>query len=164
VSYSTPASVRQALVPSSDGSLPETATHTAADLTDVQLQDAIAEADAVIDSYIGGFYGVPVAMVNGATPHPVDFWSRNIAAYNATLAFRGSQDFADTDPVARRYKDTMQALAGVSTGTLKLQLPDNTSDNAAAGAGAPLNPYVGDLWTPDDFDLCPITYYPWRSF
>lgn len=152
--YSTPALVRKALVPTSDGSLPTSATNTAADLTDAQLTDAIAEADALIDGYIGGYYAVPVANDSGGNvPHPLDFWSRNIAAYNATLAWRGSLDFADQDPVARRFKDTLDALTAVSKGQLRLQIPDNATGNSATEAGEPFNPYVGDLWTPDDFSL-----------
>lgn len=155
MAYSTPAMVRQALVPTADGSLPDPPTHTAADLTNAQLQDAINEADAMIDGYIGGFYAVPVSAVNGATPHPLDYWSRNLAAYAATCTFRGSMDFADTDPVARRYRETVGALKDVSGGRLRLQLPQNVGPNAAAGAAPPVNPYIGDLWTPDDFDITP---------
>lgn len=154
MAYSTPASVRKALVPTSDGSLPATPTNTAADLPDEQLSDAIAEADSEVDSYLGNFYAVPVALnTDGTAPGPIGFWSRNIAAYNATLAYRGSLDFPDTDPIARRYKDTLAALQKVAAGQIKLQLTDNSSGNAAAIASTPYNPYVGDLWTPDDFDL-----------
>ena len=153
--YSTPAMVRLALVPSGDGSLPNPASHTAADLTDAQLTDAIAEADALIDGYIGGYYAVPVTAVAGAIPHPVDLWSRTIAAYLASCTYRGSLDFADTDPIARRYKDVLQALKDVSAGRLRLQLPQNVGPNSATAAGAPYNPYAGDLWTPDDFSITP---------
>ena len=153
MAYSTPSLVRQALVPTGDGSLPNPASHTAADLSDAQLMDAIAEADALIDGYVGGYYAVPVGPVAGATPHPIDYWSRTVAAYLATCTFRGSMDFTDTDPIARRYKDVLQALKDVSAGRLRLQLPQNTGPNSATAAGAPYNPYVGELWTPDDFDL-----------
>lgn len=153
MAYSTPKMVRQALVPSSDGSQPDPLSNTAADLSDAQLNDAIAEADSTIDGYLGGFYAVPVALVGNAVPHPLDYWSRNIASYSATLSYRGSMDFSDTDPVARRYKDTMAALQAVSAGKLKLQLPENFSGYGSTGAGPAQNPYDGDLWTPDDFNL-----------
>lgn len=157
MSYSTPANVRMALVPSSNGAIPNPASNTAADLTDAQLTDAIAEADSLIDSFIGGYYAVPVAAVGTptATPHPIDFWSRTIAAYYATLTYRQSLDFTDTDPIARRYKDTLAMLQAVSQGKMKLQLPDNTSGNSATEAGSPSNPYAGDLWDPTDFSLYP---------
>lgn len=160
MAYSTAAMVRQALVPSSDGSQPATPTNTAADLTDAQLADSIAEADALIDGYIGGYYAVPVVGyldANGnppaTVPAPINYWSRNIAAYNASLAYRGSMDFADQDPIARRFKDTLDALTAVSTGKMRLQLPQNTGVNSATEAGNVFNPYDGDLFTPDDFDL-----------
>lgn len=161
MSYSTPAQVRRALVPSSDGTQPTTPTNTAADLSDEQLQDSIDEADSTIDSYIGGFYAVPVTILDangqptGSTPHPLDFWSRNIAAYAASLSYRQSQDFTDTDPVARRYKDTLASLQAVAAGRMKLQIPDNVSGNSAVGVGHAYNPYEGDLWDPTDFSLEP---------
>lgn len=164
--YSSPAMVRMALVPSSDGSKPDPPSNTGADLSDAQLSDAIAEADSVIDSYIGHYYAVPVAPILsgenedgitvGAIPHPVDYWSRNIAAYNATLSFREGQDFADTDPVARRYSATMLALTAVMRGQATLQIPDNTGPAAATGAGQPVNPYAGDLFDPRDWNLRPL--------
>lgn len=170
MSYSTVQTVRLALYPlsgSDDGSNPPaTPSNTAADLSNTQLQDAIEEADAVIDSYIGKFYATPVVPIIagtdedgtvGAIPHPIDYWSRNIAAYNATLAFRQGQDFADQDPVARRYTATMTALTMVAKGQATLQLPENTSPNAAAGAGQPVNPYAGDLFDPNDWNLRPIS-------
>lgn len=169
MAYSTPAMVRQALVPSSDGSQPppENPTFTAADLSDEQLADAINEADSTIDSYIGRFYAVPVAAVLsdsdedgavGTIPHPIDYWSRNLAAYFATISYRGSQDFADSDPVQRRYDATMAALKMVVAGTAQLQLPRNMTDNAATGAAPAYNPYAGDLFTIDYFDLAPARY------
>lgn len=155
--YTVVSEVRLALVPSSDGAIPATPSNTAADLVDTQLQDAINEAASQIDSYIGRFYAVPVAAVGNpaAIPHPIDFWCRNIAAYNATLTYRGSQDFSDDDPIARRWKATMDALSLVATGKVALQIPDNTSEHSASGVGPAYNPYIGDLWTPDDFSLSP---------
>lgn len=166
MSYSTPAMVRQALVPSSDGTQPtgSNLTHTAADLSDAQLQDSINEADAMIDGYIGGVYTTPVAQVAGLTPHPIDYLSRNIAAYNATLAFRGSMDFTDTDPVARRYRDSEAFLKGVGTNRISLPIPRNVGGAGATTSVAPaFNPYTGDLWTPDDFSIRPAnrSTYPW---
>ncbi|MGE5612683.1 MAG: phage protein Gp36 family protein [Bacillota bacterium] len=169
MSYSTVAEVRRALVPTlsnTDAADPPTnASRTAADFTNDQLQDAIAEADAVIDGYIGRFYAVPVQQIpdpatqppgSGAliVPHPLDYWSRNIAAYNATLVYRGSLDFTDNDPVARRYKDTLFALQQVAAGKMQIQyIAENTSETAATGAGSAINPYIGDLFTIDEFDL-----------
>lgn len=162
MAYSTPSMVRKALVPSSDGTQPEPLTHSAADMSDDQLKDAIAEADSTIDGYLGARYTVPVAVVadglgedgeDGSIPHPVDYWSRTIAAYLATLTYRRSADFADTDPIARRYKDVMAQLQGVSAGKVTLNLPSSTTSASGVSAGPAVNPYVGDLWQPEDFDL-----------
>lgn len=165
MAYSTPAMVRQALVPGSDGTQ-TTNSGTAADLDDTQLTDEIAEADAMIDSYIARYYAVPVAVkiagddedgTDGSIPHPIDYWSRNIAAYNATLTFRKNLDFQETDPVARRYNATMTALTAVSRGQATLQLPDNRTPNSGSGAGTPVNPYVGNLFDARDWNLRPLT-------
>jgi phage gp36-like protein len=158
MAYSTPAIVRKALVPTADGSLPATPSHTAADLSDPQLIDHIAEADAIIDGYIARFYVVPVGETSpGVTPVPISYWSRDIAAYLASCTYRGSMDFTDNDPVARRYKAVMDALKDVSAGKVKLNLPlaAGTGSTAAGGAGPALNPYVGDLWAPGDFGVQP---------
>lgn len=163
MAYSTPAMVRYALVPSATDpeDVPATPTNTAADLTNEQLNDAIAEADSLIDGYIGRYYAVPVELDPlGNVPSPIGYWSRTIAAYLATCTYRGSLDFSDTDPVARRYKDVLGALSDVSKGVLGLQIPDNTSGNAATGAGHAINPYRGQLFNPNDFDLGPANYDP----
>lgn len=172
--YSTVIEVRNALSPGdwADGNPPEdddgdtttddVITGTAADLTNAQLLDAIAEADSLIDSYIGGKYVVPVInQADGtpypATPHPLDFWSRNIAAYNATLTNSRRQDFADTDPVARRYNATMIALTAVRDGKSVLSIPENSAgDNSTVGAGPVFNNYgPGALFPTCDFDINP---------
>lgn len=161
MAYSTPAMVRLALVPTTDGSQPAEPTDTAADLSDEQLADAITEADSTIDGYIGAYYAVPVGNAeDGSVPHPLDYWSRNLAVYNATLVYRGSMDFAETDPITRRYSDTIAQLQAVSNGKMRLQLPENTSGNSGVEAGPPFNPYVGDLFEPDDFDIRPTSDLP----
>lgn len=163
--YTTPAEVRSALSPMADPDQEGVQTGTAADLSDTQLQDAIEEAMSFIDTYIGTRYVVPVAPVNGTDsngqpiqviPHPIDFWCRNIAAYNATLAYRGSQDFAESDPVARRYAATFAALQQVAAGTATLSLPENTGGTATDASGSPVNPYSGEMFSTDEFDLVKV--------
>ena len=154
MSYSTPAAVRLAITQTTDGQQPVGATSgTAADLSDTQLQDAIGEADSMIDVYLGSVYTTPVALVGGVVPHPLDYWSRNIAAYNATLAFRQSLDFTDNDPIARRYLATMDALKQVAAGSILLPFPVDTSGSQREMVGAPVNPYTGQLWTADSWNL-----------
>lgn len=159
MSYSTPFDVRAAVNPNGGtDDPPDDLTHTAADLSNGEIQNAIDEADSTIDSFIGSRYPTPVALVAGAVPHPLDYWSRNIAAYNATLTQRGSADFADTDPIARRYNATMLVLTAVRDG--KAQIPNMTESGAGAtgegaGAGSPYNQYTGSLFDADDFSLVP---------
>lgn len=156
MAYSTVSAVRLALVPTTDGSQPPTIpSNTAADLSNAQISDHIAEADALIDGYLAGRYSTPV-LASGdpaAIPAPVNYWSRNIAAYEATCTFRGSMDFTDNDPVARRYKATMDALKDVAKGSITLDLPGVGSEVSpgSGGAGPAFNPYEGDLWQPVDF-------------
>lgn len=166
MAYSTVVEVRNALSPApnsapwEDGDQPDSSdpTGTAADLSNGQLEDAIAEADALIDSFLGALYVVPV--INGpdgtvylAVPHPLDYWSRNIAAYNATLTYRKSQDFTDDDPVARRYKATYGYLLLVQQGKIVLSIPPSIADTAGEGAGPVINPNQGALFLPADFSL-----------
>lgn len=161
--YSTVVEVRTALAPGdwADDNAPDvnSSTNSAADLGNAQLVDAISEADSKIDSYIGGRYITPV--VNGfdglpyvSTPHPLDYWSRNIAAYLATLTFRKGQDLDDTDPVVRRYAATVVDLTAVRDGKATINIPDNEGNSGTAGAGDVFNRYTGgDMFQPRDFEL-----------
>lgn len=168
MSYSTVVEVRNALSPApsgapwEDGDQPDAnnPTNTAADLTNNQLLDSIAEADALIDSFLAAYYLTPVVFeADGVTPYPAPivplaYWSRNLAAYYATLVFRKSMDFTDQDPVARRYNATMGYLNLVQQGKLVLPFPPTISDSAGEGAGGPINVYGGsDMFQPCDFDL-----------
>lgn len=128
-------------------------------MTNALLIDAIAQADSIIDGYLGALYVVPVVNDSSGvpyvtTPHPLDFWSRDLAAYYATLTYRRSQDFTDQDPIARRFNATMLALNATAKGTMVLSIPGNASDTAGEGAGSPINVYGGrDMFQPRDFSL-----------
>lgn len=156
--YCEPAAVRNALAPGDwdeeQGPDPDQPTGTAADLDDEQITDAINEADSTIDTYLSGQYVTPVAA--DPTPHPIDFWSRNIAAFNATLRFRQNQDLTDTDPVMIRYRATMAALIAVRDGKAVLEIPIVTGTASSIGAQAPRNPYEGSLFGAADWDLSPV--------
>jgi phage gp36-like protein len=157
VAYSTVISVRTAVSPDvpQEGfdNPPSTPTHTAADLSNGTLTDAIAEADATIDSYLANRYVTPVDTTNGV-PHPIDFWSRNIAAYLATLTYRKSKDVSVDDPIVRRYTATMQALTSVQRNLASLPLPElSTSSEGPEAAGDAINQYSGHLFDSVEFDL-----------
>lgn len=141
--YSTPADVRSAVSPDlADPAQPST-DQTAARLDDTKLDDAIAQADSRIDSYISRYYVTPVPGDGGSPevfPDAVRFLSRDLAAYFATLTVRKSQDLTPNDPVARRYADAMALLTGVRDGKATLDIPTPTQDgDVQAGVGQPIN-------------------------
>lgn len=159
--YSTPLMIRQAVAPRDwvTQPTPTDSTNTCADMTDEQLKDAIAEADSTIDGYLARYYKTPVeAALPAGQIHPVDYWSRNLAAYNATLTYSERLDFTDQDPIARRFLATMDLLKQVANGTLTLdglKLPGDGGSATASGASAPHQPYTGDLFDAADFNLSP---------
>ena len=132
-------------------------SQTAADLPEPQLNDAIAEASSLVDSAIGGRYLTPVAPVDQSAPtifpHPIDFYTRDIAAYLATCTYRGSVDFTNDDPIYRRYAVALAALNDVKNGVGVLPIPEVDPNTGATGVGEPVNPYLGKLFGPEDFDL-----------
>ena len=155
--YSSVASVRAALTP---GSLPEDGS-TASGLQDEQIRDAINEADAVIDSHIGSVYTVPVAYdespLDTVAVAPVRFWSRNIAAYLATLTFKRNKDVGKDEPVRLRYDGTMALLVAIRDG--KATVPSLPIPGDEDGDGAQVfQLYDGELFTEADQGLGPEGY------
>ena len=150
MSYSTTEDVRNALAPTLAA-----ANSTASGLTDEQIEDAIAEADGRIDSYIGARYVTPVLAVGlpPLVPSVIVYLSRDIAAYMATLTFRRSKDMTDQDPVYRRFAEAKASLIAVSKGQASLPIPENTGNAASQGAGQAINPYAGNLFVDRDFSL-----------
>lgn len=158
MAYSQPNDIRNALAPgpwpyTGGGSAPKTGT--AADLGDPQLVDAISEADAQIDLMLNRRYATPVADTD--VPNLVRWWSRDIAAYYATLTYRKGRDLTAQDPVALRYNSAIVALTAVRDGKNLLNLPEPTSaagdTGSVSGASAPINPYNGTLFGPCDVGL-----------
>lgn len=144
--YSTVPDVRDALTPGgvSDDS------GTASGLRDGQISDAIREADAVIDTYIGGRYATPVAGALSGDFEPLRSWSRNIATYNATLTYRKGLELAERHPVQLRCSATMDQLKKVADGSLTLPIPGAPEDQAPGDATV-VNQYSGTLFWPGDF-------------
>lgn len=136
MAYTTVARVREALEPDTPlGDQP--ADDTAASLSDAQLADAIAEADARIDSYLAARYTLPVpadAVLTLEAIAPVRFWSRNIAAYLASLTLYRSALMEPTNPVYLRMQDTMRDMVAARDGKLLLPIPVETApDDDQAG-------------------------------
>lgn len=138
MSYSQVGDVREALTPGAG----TTGTNTAADLSDDQITDAIAEADAVIGGFVGGTYTTP--------PSLVTYWSRDIAAFLATLTWRKSKDVSNDDPIVRRYQLALLQLQGIAKGNTLVPPPDQSNNE---GVGYVSNQYDGSLFQAYQFDL-----------
>lgn len=152
--YSNVEDVRNALTPGADSD----DTSTASGLEDEQINDAIQEADAIIDSWISGVVVVPSVIdddnPDGIAPYPVRYYSRNIAAWLATLTFKRNQDVPPDDPVRLRYVETMKLIERIATGDYVLPNPPFVPPESAEGqGGAIFNQYEGTLFGPDDFGL-----------
>lgn len=153
MSYCTLPKLIEALRPSQ---LPDSVpAQTAADLEAHQLNDAIEHASSMVDTYISGRYKTPVAPQGEppVIPHPIDYWTRDIAAYLATCVWRGSADFTNDDPIYRRFAIAMTGLTNIQNGSGTLNIPPVDSATGGAGVGEPVNPYLGKLFGPEDFDL-----------
>lgn len=141
MAYSTAVDVREALSPTQGGAPGQ----TAAGLSDEQINDAIAEADSIIDGFVGGSY------VTTPVPPIVHFWSRDIGAYLATLTWRKSNDITDDDPVVRRYQLALLQLQGIAKGTVTVPLPDPPA--VVTGNAYVANQYEGNLFNAAQFDM-----------
>ena len=153
--YSSVYDVRNALTPGADPA----DKSTAAGLDDGQLADAIVEADSTVNSYLPDDYTVALTTVQQGTPpvdaevgtQPVRFWSRDIAAYLATLTFKRNKNVPDDDPVRLRFNLAMDALRAVRAGKINLPVDASASDDVL---GLSIyNLYEGTLFGPDDFQL-----------
>lgn len=154
--YSSPADVRNALTP---GAVEDDVT-TAASFEDDQITDAIKEADGMIDTYLSGRFGIPTDP--DATPpssvavYPVRAWSRDIAAYLATLTYRKSKDLQPDDPVRLRFNWVIGVLEKIAAGDLTPNLPQppTPSDGFGPQGAFVYNQYNGKLFTMADV-FCP---------
>lgn len=125
---------------------------TAAELDDAALGAHIQSAQDTVDVYLAQRYGAPFQA--GDVPGLVVDITIAVAAYLATLSHRQSVEVGPTEPVALRNSWALGLLVALSKGTADLPSrppPDPGQDQS--GAGAPINPYVGALFTGDDFYL-----------
>jgi phage gp36-like protein len=121
-------------------------TNTAADMDDAALSDAVHEASSIVDTYVGGPYG-PADSV----PNMVVYWTRDVAAFLATCTWRKSKDFEALDPVYVRYQQAIARMEGIFLGTTAM--PSSQMPSADVFSGMVVNPFVGPLFCPWDFDL-----------
>jgi phage gp36-like protein len=103
----------------------------AGSIQDARVTEAIAQADALIDTYLGGRYAVPLSSV----PAVVRQCSVDIALYY--LYKRTVEGFAEsiTEPNTRRtaYKDALRILEDIRSG--KMGLPVAGADDSGFAIG-----------------------------
>lgn len=147
--YSVVTDVRNALTP---GGATDDRT-TAASLSDAQLVDAVKQADGMIDAHLSTRYTIPQDEDNPLVAvDPIRWWSRDIAAYLATLTFKRNKDVPQDDPIRLRFNLAMSTLIAVRDGKANLDLPP------VGGEGTDItvvNLYEGRLFGPEDFGLSP---------
>lgn len=140
MAYTTPDAVRLALAPGqADGSPSRSGTNTAADESDGVLDRVIAKTDARIDRYLRARYTVPFI----DPPGDVGDIATDLAAYEATLAYRRGQPIQVNDPAQLRYNAAMKSLDDLAAGRATLDIPAPTAPQSS-GEGVVVNgPYVG---------------------
>lgn len=142
--YSTMQSVRTALA--AGGVMDGT---SAASLSDADIQDKIAEADALIDGYLTARYALPIA---GTVPPIVQMVSRDLAASYATATYLGSIPLLPTHPVQVKAGAATATLEKIRTGDIMLSLPgagaEQRTDNPAVE-----NAYEGSMFSLGQFNL-----------
>ena len=106
----------------------------AADLALARVQDAIAEAGALIDGYLAQRgYALPLEMPATSTGKSVlTAWARSITRY---LLNKSRISDEGKDPVARDYRDALKMLGLLAQGKYSLGAGDPASPaNAPGGA------------------------------
>ena len=135
--YTTVDAVRMVLAPLTPDATFPNPVDSAAGLSDEQLNDAISQAEAKIDSYLGARYAVPVAPIDPTVPtvfpEPISSWAADIAAYRATLTWLRNMPLEPTSPIYLRYADTLRDLTTARDGKSILDLPPSTPVNTGEG-------------------------------
>lgn len=88
-----------------------------------RIDDAVAEADALIDGFLAKRgYALPLAPVPGI----VGAWSRAIARY---LLHKGRISLESSDPIVRDYRDALRLLQQTADGKFSLGAGDAVANN-----------------------------------
>jgi hypothetical protein len=149
--YCSVADVRSVLAPALlDGGgnpFPDTTQETAAQLIDAQLLEAIVRASGRVDTYLRARYQMPpvpvVAAQQTTEPHTdavypdvVRYWTRDLAAFDATLTLLRGLPIGPDSPVRLRQAQAVAELAAARDGKLDAGLPqpdDATTQEGFAG-------------------------------
>jgi len=166
--YCTRRDVRLALTPSAD----ETDASTASSLPDWQIDDAIEEAEGIVDSYVSMRYTIPVSEIEETNPEdPGETWiwmvapvpirglTRDVAAYLSALTYRRSKDMEEDDPIRLRYAVALSLLTAIRdrTASLPPEFPPVDADDQGVYVA---NLYEGKLFDMHDVGLVPAGYDP----
>ena len=106
---------------------------TIADAALARINEAVAEASAVIDGYLAQRgYTLPLALSpTGSAFKLLGSWARSITRYMLHKS-RVSDD--SKDPIARDYRDALKALGLLAQGKFSLGADDPVSSNTAGAS------------------------------
>lgn len=160
--FCTVRDVRLALTPNAeeeDATRPE----TAASFADYQIEDAILEAEGIVAAHIAARYIIVTSEVEEVNPEdpletwawvvapsPIRGWTRDIAAYLASLTFHKHKDIEEDDPIRLRFAMVMANLIAIRDRKMNLDL----EVVADGGSGVHVeNLYEGKLFGLEDVGL-----------
>jgi hypothetical protein len=160
--FCTVRDVRLALTPNAveeEVARPETAAY----FQDYQIEDAILEAEGIVAAHIAARYTIVTGEVEEINPEdpletwvwvvapsPIRAWTRDVAAYLASLTFHRHKDIEEDDPIRLRFKMVMDNLIAVRDRKMNIDLPpigDGTSGVFV------INQYEGKLFGLEDVGL-----------
>ena len=112
--YCLPSDIRSNVAGTDDG------TGTCAQLTDDQLNLAIAQAGAKVSAYVGSDFEVDAANPVIIVPPLVFTIAVQLATFYATLTYRKGKDLSQFDPVYLGYQDATKTLGDIVTGLIEV--------------------------------------------
>jgi hypothetical protein len=112
--YCLPSDIRSNVAGTDDGS------GTCAQLTDEQLNLAIAQASAKVSAYVGTDFEVDAADPVVVVPELVFTIAVQLATFYATLTYRKGKDLSQFDPVMLGYNDGIATLKDIVTGLIEV--------------------------------------------
>lgn len=96
---------------------PANTAATLASLSDDQIQEAINDAAAQVDSALGFTFPTPFT---APVPRQVGLITRDIAVYQADMIYRQFKDYAPGNPILLRYQNAVTMLESLRSGKARL--------------------------------------------
>lgn len=112
--YCVPADIRANVAGTDAG------TGTCAQLSDDQLNGAIAQASAKVSAYVGTSYVVDAADPVIVVPDLVKTCAIQLATFYGTLIYRKGKDLSAMDPVYLGYQDAIGTLKDIAGGKIEV--------------------------------------------